>query len=280
MRHLLIRLYPARWRARYEDEFVSLLEERPLGPSDVADVVHGAVDAHLRLRGRPSLREPGGRSAMTTRIWGPAAIVGGLLWSAGMFGAMFDASGRPWAMTTAFAGSSPMMPFTGSPFLITGTALLLVALVGLGSFQGRRHPRLIWASVLLPAIGAAISLFGLLGLPGIERVRYTVDFEADAIWDAGLVAMLVGSALFALATWRARLVSRTAAGVLLIGSSVMVAMWVGGTWIVTRDFMKASWYLGFFYLALFAFAAGWIGLGWSAIRSARPDVAPDAAPAS
>src|SRR5215211_6912174 len=47
----LIRLYPARWRARYGDEFSAVLEERPLGPFDVADVLLGALDAHLHLRG-------------------------------------------------------------------------------------------------------------------------------------------------------------------------------------------------------------------------------------
>jgi hypothetical protein len=66
MRRLLLRLYPAPWRARYGDEFAALLEERSLGPSDVADVVHGALDAHLRLRGRGNVTQSGRRSAMST----------------------------------------------------------------------------------------------------------------------------------------------------------------------------------------------------------------------
>ena len=48
MRRLLIRCYPARWRARYGDEFLALLEERPLGPYDVPDILLGALDARLR----------------------------------------------------------------------------------------------------------------------------------------------------------------------------------------------------------------------------------------
>ena len=48
---LLVRVYPPRWRARYGAEFETLLEERPLGPFDVADVLLGALDAHLHLRG-------------------------------------------------------------------------------------------------------------------------------------------------------------------------------------------------------------------------------------
>ena len=49
--NLLLRCYPARWRARYGDEFAAVLDERPLGPFDVADVLLGALDAHLHLRG-------------------------------------------------------------------------------------------------------------------------------------------------------------------------------------------------------------------------------------
>ena len=52
MRSFLIRCYPARWRARYGDEFEAILEERPLGPFDVADILLGALDARLRQRGR------------------------------------------------------------------------------------------------------------------------------------------------------------------------------------------------------------------------------------
>jgi hypothetical protein len=59
MRAFLIRCYPARWRARYGDEFEAILEERPLGPFDVADILLGAVDAQLRLRGRMSDTQQG-----------------------------------------------------------------------------------------------------------------------------------------------------------------------------------------------------------------------------
>ena len=52
MRTLLIRCYPAAWRERYGDEFEAVLEERPLGPFDVADVLLGALDARLRMRNR------------------------------------------------------------------------------------------------------------------------------------------------------------------------------------------------------------------------------------
>jgi hypothetical protein len=47
MKTLLVRLYPRRWRARYGDEFEAMLEQQPTSVARVADVLLGAVDAHL-----------------------------------------------------------------------------------------------------------------------------------------------------------------------------------------------------------------------------------------
>ena len=44
----LLRLYPARWRARYGDEYAALLETQPTTASVVLDVLAGAVVAHIR----------------------------------------------------------------------------------------------------------------------------------------------------------------------------------------------------------------------------------------
>ncbi|TNJ67380.1 hypothetical protein FE784_05335 [Paenibacillus hemerocallicola] len=47
----LLRLYPASWRSRYEEEFLAMLGEyRSLRLSDVFDVMLGAVDAHIQCR--------------------------------------------------------------------------------------------------------------------------------------------------------------------------------------------------------------------------------------
>jgi hypothetical protein len=47
MRSRVLRLYPSSWRARYGDEFAALLEEYPLTPFALLDIVVGALDAHL-----------------------------------------------------------------------------------------------------------------------------------------------------------------------------------------------------------------------------------------
>lgn len=44
---LLLRLYPAAWRARYGDEFADLLASRPPSLRDRADILFGAVDARI-----------------------------------------------------------------------------------------------------------------------------------------------------------------------------------------------------------------------------------------
>jgi hypothetical protein len=46
MSHLLA-LYPEAWRARYGDEFIALLEDRPPKLRERFDIVRGALDAHV-----------------------------------------------------------------------------------------------------------------------------------------------------------------------------------------------------------------------------------------
>ncbi|HWC28533.1 MAG TPA: hypothetical protein VG845_00490 [Dehalococcoidia bacterium] len=43
----LIRLYPRAWRARYGDEFAALVEDQPLRPGLLLDILAGAIDAHV-----------------------------------------------------------------------------------------------------------------------------------------------------------------------------------------------------------------------------------------
>ena len=58
----LVRLYPAGWRERYEDEFVAMLEDARPSLTDYADILLGALDARLFLRDTT-----GGTLSMLTR---------------------------------------------------------------------------------------------------------------------------------------------------------------------------------------------------------------------
>jgi hypothetical protein len=59
----LLRLYPRRWRDRYGEEFAALLAESRPGPRLLADVLRGALDAHVREGG------------MKTKRWVPWAVL-------------------------------------------------------------------------------------------------------------------------------------------------------------------------------------------------------------
>src|SRR3972149_3839493 len=134
MRSHLIRLYPARWRARYGDEFEAILEERPLGPFDVADILLGALDAQLRLRGHGVDTQHARRFTMSLRIGGIAAIVGAslIVIVIALTGGRTEGSDN--AVTIA---------------LLVALAALLVGLTGMSAFQARSDPWLAWGAFAL-----------------------------------------------------------------------------------------------------------------------------------
>src|SRR5439155_1003096 len=62
----VLRLYPTSWRRRYEPEMLALLEDANLGARVQLDLARGALDAWFQA---------------STRVAGPAALVGGGLWT-------------------------------------------------------------------------------------------------------------------------------------------------------------------------------------------------------
>lgn len=192
----LVRLYPATWRARYGEEFTALLEERPVGPFDVADIVLGAMDARLRPRNLHAAREPGGIS-MSLRIGGMAAVAGSAL----LLLAALVSMGTLVEVGEAVPGV----------LFVTGLALLLVALAGMSAFQARAHPRLAWVAFALPAVGTVASVLGMIGTS-------IVGESAWGVWFFGTLTALIGSAIFALLTYMTAALSRGAAVLLGVGS--------------------------------------------------------------
>ena len=63
----LLRLYPAWWRDRYEDEMEAVLDQHPVTFSTVIDLVRGAADAWIF--GRRSLMATAGRRRARVPIW-------------------------------------------------------------------------------------------------------------------------------------------------------------------------------------------------------------------
>ena len=79
----LVRLYPKVWRDRYEEEFLTLLAERPPTFADLLDTVRGALDAHLNPQG------DGESAPLTHRIPGLLALGAGAMWLIAFIGFVF-----------------------------------------------------------------------------------------------------------------------------------------------------------------------------------------------
>jgi hypothetical protein len=245
MKAFLIRCYPARWRARYGDEFAALLDERRLGPFDVADILLGALDARLRLRGGASDTGDERGIAMSLRIGGIAAVVGAVSLAAGGL------------LNYRFV---PVDEVVLSVLLFSGLAALLVALTGLSAFQARIHPGLIWSAFGLTAAGVIAATIGWLGMQSAGE-----GSAGEGLWDIwflGIVAALLGSALFAIATFRTASLSRGAAALVGVGSLLPFVN------IVITDSAVLT------YAAVICFLLGWFGLGIQAIRLDRPSTDP------
>ena len=241
---LLLALYPARWRDRYGEEFRAVLESRPLGPFDVADVLIGALDARLtRFRFAGAAGFDGG-PLMMLRLGGFGAIAGGPAWFIGI------------AVSSALGGDAAWMSVS-----IVGTIGLLVALVGLSAFQAHRDPKLAWAAFGVPAIGTVLALVGTTGMVLLpENELFFGAWSPWGIWIIGLLAMLVGSILFAVATYRTNVLSRRAAQALGATSVVVLigALGISGATGPIEGLLIAA--------CLASFAASWMWLGASALR--------------
>ncbi|HEX4898666.1 MAG TPA: hypothetical protein VFV53_09950 [Candidatus Limnocylindrales bacterium] len=254
---LLLRLYPARWRARYGDEFEQILADRPLGPFDVADVLLGALDAQLHLRGLGAASNHRKGFAMSLKIGGYAAIAGGVLWMLVLAGNAINDGGESFSPWLGYA-------------IVGATVMTLVALIGLSAFQARSHPALTWAAFAIPAIGAVV------GLLGYAAIVATGDSDATLIagitpWmlgSIGLLTMVIGSSLFAVATWRVRSLSRTASGLLAVGAVLVVLALFGASGALPVPIVMVP-----VIAAIIVFPAGWIAMGVSALRVDRAGAA-------
>jgi hypothetical protein len=239
MRSLLIRCYPASWRARYGDEFEAILEERPLGPFDVADILLGAMDAQLRLRRRGADITLGRGLSMSLRVGGVAAILA-----------------APLLALAWFLGYGPVAidPIVPGVLLIAGLSLLLVAVAGLTAFQARTNPHVTWAAFAVPAIGLVVFSIG----------AFAMVVTGDDYWELaalGVLTGVVGSALFAIVTYRTAVLSRGAA--LLIGVGCIL------------PFVSAATNnYALLVAAIVCFLLGWFALGVQAIRLDRPATDP------
>jgi len=238
---LLLWLYPAAWRARYEDEFLAVLEERPLSPFDAFDIALGALDARIRPRSLAIDLAPRRTHPMNARIAGFAAIAGGVL-------------------TLVTIGLGILIPYPNDQyvaFLYPFVAVpLLVALIGLSAAQGRLRPFLTWSAVAVPVAALIVSLAGMAGMAVRGDEPLVAGVSSWYLWFFGLLSLIIGSVLFAAATAIVGVFSRPAALTLLAGSVLMVPTMIGldgsAPWMVAAA------------IGILLFSAGWVWLGYTA----------------
>ena len=248
---LLLAFYPAQWRQRYGEEFRAVLESRPLGPFDFADVLIGALDARLtRFRFAGTAGIDGG-PLMMLRLGGFGAVAGGILWFLGL-----AVASRPGGDDAAWLA-----------LMALGSVGLLVALIGLSAFQAHSDPILAWAAFVIPGLGTLVSVIGatVMALGPGDDPLVLGSMSAWSVWMIGLLGTFVGSLIFAVATIRAAVFSRRAAIALAVSSSVVLLGMFGliGTNTNTGNSVAAELLLA---LVLGSFAASWIALGVMALR--------------
>jgi hypothetical protein len=194
----LIRCYPGWWRDRYADEVLALLEDRPAGWRDRVDLVHGALDAHLRGEGRRS------RVLVT-----PALLAGGA-WT------IVGAAGLGQAVPLDWPGYA----VETLPLATLGALAMTIAQLGLA--------RRAW-----PASTAALgALLAVLALAGLAWVVALALASVGGPYGAGTAAVqtLVGVAGAALGLAVLR-VGASSEGLVLMMTAVALLIPAPAVWL-------------------------------------------------
>jgi hypothetical protein len=85
------------------------------------------------------------------------------------------------------------------------------------------------------------------------------------IGSIGLLTMVIGSSLFAIATWWTRALSRRASGLLAIGAALVVPALFGASGALPSPIAIVP-----IVAAILVFPAGWMAMGVSALRVTGP----------
>jgi hypothetical protein len=188
---------------------------------------------------------------MSLKIGGSAAIGGGLLWLlalAGASGVFTSGDNAMWGV-----------------LLMVATVALLAGLAGLSAFQARTYPRLVWAAFLVPAAGAIAAIVGLVAMAAVGDRPFVAGLSPWYVWMIGTATLFVGSALFGVATWRSKTLSRGAALLLIAVPWIVVPMLVFDLGNKVPGVMAG----GLLLLVAGSFGTGWAWLGLSALRLDR-----------
>ena len=173
MKTVLVRLYPRRWRDRYGDEFEAMLEQQPTNLGSVADVLLGALDAHL------TADAPERRGWWLSRLPGLTIAFGALVWSVSF---AIRESGIDQEVTNLASMFAPMGQ------VLVGLGVLALPPLWIG---GSRWSR--WSNVgLAVAIivgGSLAHALHVLGLRDRSEVALALLlWTASLVWAAAMLA--------------------------------------------------------------------------------------------
>ena len=162
----LVRLYPRAWRHRYEDEFISLITDRPPTLVDRIDIVRGALDAHLHPQVPGSEPEP---QPMTHRIPGLIALTAGLLWTANVaYLAVRSDLTSDWGSLTGIAFVLMLISLPGDYLADYGRRIAVAIGVVAASIVGANLLGWGWPALVLYVTAELVVLGGFLVVAAIR----------------------------------------------------------------------------------------------------------------
>jgi hypothetical protein len=158
----LVRLYPKAWRDRYEEEFLTLLAERPPTFADLLDTVRGALDAHLNPQAQA---EP---FPWTHRIPGVLALIAGAMWSA-VFVAFLMLRDGAWGVAVLIPLSMFLMFFSlPGDYMAAHGRRIAIALGVIGACIVITNLPYSWLTAVAAIAGYLIVVGGMLVLAAIR----------------------------------------------------------------------------------------------------------------
>lgn len=216
--HTFLRLYPREWRARYEEEFLALIEQNRLSPMDVADIALGALDAHLRPQmtaaQAQSERRPFVNRALFTKWSGMAGMVGSVLVLLGFVGlSIFSDNEYPYTYDA--------LDTSANLLFLAGITMTLVFALGFATAYGRQVGVVGQVGLLVVLLGLLSMDFGAIG----HMVEMTGKSEGGW-WDffiVGLIGMFLGTAITCLAGITQRVVPAIGSKLAMAGGFAAMA---------------------------------------------------------
>lgn len=229
-------LYPHAWRNRYEAELQALLEEAPLTPRILIDLLRGALDAHVHPRGLPASppRRMRATISATLSCWIALVFLG-----AGFAKATEDPPFRAHAIPGAAWLSVAALALTGAGVMALAGAPLAFTVLRQAWLE--RTPvlrRAVGFTVLAPAAFAALT--GLVSAVAARNQGSASPGDALVVVWAGL-AVLIGAGC-ALAARAGLLNARLPAWQLVLG--------VAGAWLLARIMAALTIAVGLYALFL------------------------------